>query len=107
MCNTEDFDEGENDDNMNQDSLRGLRHSTSSNIRGAESFLKQNRIKLVIAPDKLEEISKLQREHEELANLARLRAQNQSPVRHNRFGEDQHISVPNPTFKVHRKIKEV
>lgn len=79
----------------------------SCQIRAAENFLRENRIKLAVAPDKMEEIRMLHREHERLANLALLRSQHHSPEKLHRFGDDRRIAMPCNSQRTHKKIKEV
>jgi hypothetical protein len=55
----------------------------------------------------MEEIRKLQREQENLAQLALLRSQDYSPVKKERFGDNFKISMPNVSQKSQKKIKEV
>jgi hypothetical protein len=55
----------------------------------------------------MEEIRKLQREQENLAQLALLRSQDYSPAKKERFGDNFKISMPNVSQKSQKKIKEV
>lgn len=55
----------------------------------------------------MEEIRKLQREQENLAQLALLRSQDYSPVKKERFADNFKISMPNVSQKNQKKIKEV
>jgi len=62
---TEECDEGSCEE-FGADSLRIPVRSKNSDIRRAERFLKDNRVKLAIKPEKLDEIRNIQRQHQSL-----------------------------------------
>lgn len=62
---TEEYDEGSCEE-FGADSLRIPARSKNSDIRRAERFLKDNRVKLAIKPEKLDEIRNIQRQHQSL-----------------------------------------